>query len=99
MLIKALKSKVKKLLNENCSKRKNNKWYVKIDIPKNNKNLKTPILNKFKSTSFSISSLEEIAYKNVGFRKVMIKSIDVLRPNVFLKTSVIIPKKNAAIKS
>ena len=64
MLIKALKSKVKKLLNENCSKRKNNKWYVKIDIPKNNKNLKTPILNKFKSTSFSISSFEEIAYKN-----------------------------------
>ena len=89
MLIKALKSKVKKLLNENCSKRKNNKWYVKIDIPKNNKNLKTPILNKFKSTSFSISSFEEIAYKNVDFRKIIIRSIDVLRPNVFLNLSVL----------
>jgi CTP:phosphocholine cytidylyltransferase-like protein len=60
-LTKALKSKVKKLLKENCSKRKNSKWYVKIDMPKNKKNLKTPILNIFKSTSFSISSLDEIA--------------------------------------
>ena len=39
VLIKALKIKIKKLLKENCSKIKNSKWYEKIDIPKNNKNL------------------------------------------------------------
>ena len=46
-----------------------------------------------------MSSLEEIAYRNVGFKNVIMSIIDVLRPNVFLKISVIIPKKNAAINS
>ena len=99
VLIIALKSNVKKLWKENCSKIKNSKWYVKIDILKNNKNLKTPRLNIFKSTSFSMSSLDEIAYRNVGLRNVIIRRIDVLSPKVFLKTSVISPKKKAAINS
>ena len=42
-----------------------------------------------------MSSLEEIAYRNVGLRNVIIRSIDVLRPKVFLKMSVIIPKKKS----
>ena len=99
VLIKALKSNIKKLWKENCSKIKNSKWYVKIDILKNNKNLKTPRLNIFKSTSFSMSSLDEIAYRNVGLRNVIIRIIDVLSPKVFLKISVISPKKKAAINS
>ena len=40
-----------------------------------------------------MSSLDEIAYRNVGLRNVIIRSIDVFSPKVFLKTSVISPKK------
>ena len=46
-----------------------------------------------------MSSLDEIAYRNVGLRNVIIRSIDVFSPKVFLKTSVMIPKKKAAINS
>tara|TARA_B110001454_G_C12432936_1_gene314373 strand:+ start:368 stop:574 length:207 start_codon:yes stop_codon:yes gene_type:complete len=68
---------------------------VKMDIPKNNKYLRNPMVNILSSTSFSMSSLDDIEYKNVGFRKVIIKRTEVLSPRVFLKTSVIIPKKKA----
>jgi hypothetical protein len=66
-----------------------------MDIPKYNKYLRNPIVNILSSTSFSMSSLEDIEYKNVGFRKVIITRTEVLRPRVFLKISVIIPKKKA----
>jgi hypothetical protein len=94
-LINALKNNIGKLLNENCSKRKNIRWYKKIEIPKNNKYLTSPMVNILSSTSFSMSSLEDIEYKNVGFKKVIIRSTDVLRPRVFLQMSVINPKKKA----
>ena len=55
------------------------------------------MVNILSSTSFSMSSLEDIEYKNVGFKKVMIKRTEVLRPRVFLKMSVIKPKKKAII--
>jgi hypothetical protein len=70
-------------------------WYEKIEIPKNNKYLTRPIVNILSSTSFSISSLDEIEYKNVGFKNVIIKRTEVLSPRVFLKMSVINPKKKA----
>ena len=96
-MINALKNNIGKLLNENCSIIKKIRWYEKIEIPKNNKYLTRPIVNILSSTSFSISSLEDIEYKNVGFKKVMIKRTEVLRPRVFLKMSVIKPKKKAYI--
>ena len=55
------------------------------------------MVNILSSTSFSMSSLEDIEYKNVGFKKVMIKRTEVFRPRVFLKMSVIKPKKKAKI--
>ena len=94
-IIKYIKNNIGKLLNENCSKRKKIRWYEKIEIPKNNKYLTSPMVNILNSTSFSMSSLEDIEYKNVGFKKVMIKRTEVLRPRVFLKISVIKPKKKA----
>jgi hypothetical protein len=94
-LINALKNNIGKLLNENCSRRKNIRWYKKIEIPKNKKYLTSPMVNILSSTSFSMSSLEDMEYKNVGFKKVIIKRTDVFRPIVFLKMSVIKPKKKA----
>jgi hypothetical protein len=66
-----------------------------MDIPKNNRYLTSPMVKMLSSTSFSISSLEDIEYKNIGFKKVIIKRTEVLRPIVFLKISVIKPKKKA----
>jgi hypothetical protein len=94
-LINALKNNIGKLLKENCSIIKKIRWYEKIEIPKNNKYLTRPIVNILSSTSFSISSLDEIEYKNVGFKNVIIKRTEVLSPRVFLKMSVINPKKKA----
>jgi hypothetical protein len=94
-LINALKNNIGKLLNENCSIIKKIRWYEKIEIPKNNKYLTRPIVNILSSTSFSISSLDEIEYKNVGFKNVIIKRTEVLSPRVFLKMSFINPKKKA----
>ena len=55
------------------------------------------MVNILSSTSFSMSSLEDIEYKNVGFKKEIIKRTEVLSPRVFLKISVIKPKKKAYI--
>jgi hypothetical protein len=94
-LINARKNNIGKLLNENCSKRKKSVWYKNIEIPKNNIYLTSPMVKILSSTSFSMSSLEDIENKNVGFKKVMIKRTEVLRPRVFLKISVKKPKKKA----
>jgi hypothetical protein len=42
-----------------------------------------------------MSSFEEIENKKVGFKKATNSKIEVFRPRVFLKISVIIPKKKA----
>ena len=68
---------------------------MKIEIPKNNKNLVIPIVKIVSSTSFSMSSFEEIENKKVGFKKATNSKIEVFSPRVFLKISVMKPKKNA----
>ena len=53
------------------------------------------MLNTVSSTSFSMSSFEEIENKKVGFKKATNSKIEVFNPRVFLKISVINPKTNA----
>ena len=68
MFTKDLSKRIKKLLKENCSKRKKIKWWKNIESPKNIIYLPNPKVKILSSKPVSKSSLEEIKNKNLDLQ-------------------------------